>query len=203
MEKCRIRLRGWDYPHVDRSDSRENGANWIASGVAWGRYNEYWKLFQSGQFVHLFTLLDSSEPDAVRTAIEAAKPTMPSGDDPNAVKGAVNILGLLYTMTEIHAFASGLVAEGVYTGSVKIEIQLVNAANFILTTDILRHWGLFCPNTQNLLGKEWVYPAETLMSSAGSKALDATSWFLQRFGWLTPNIEQLQRDQDKLLRREF
>lgn len=202
IEKRRLMLRGWDYPHLDtHNDGQENGANWIASGSAWGRHFEYWKLFQSGQFVHLLALHEATAPDHVGAAQKAAA-EMPGGI-PETVKGSVNILWLLHTVTEVHMFAASLAAEGDYAGNIAIELQLVNAAGFILTADSRRAWWLFCQNTQNPLGREWTYTAETLVKGAGPKALDATSWFLERFGWRDPNIQQLQGDQEKLLRREF
>jgi len=204
MEKRRLVLRGWDYPHLDNHDGgRGNGANWIASGCAWGGHNEYWKFFQSGQFVHLLGLYEGADPHRASKAMRATETMLSAGHATDTLKGYVDIVSLLYTVTEVHTFAAGLVAEGIFDDSVKVEIQLVNAADFILTADRLRVWPLFCRNTENPLGKEWIYPTQALLASAGPKALEATVRFLESFGWNDPNIEQLQRDQEKFLRGEF
>ena len=51
VERSRVALRGWDYPHIDH-ENQAGGEDWIASWIHWGLYIEYWRLFQSGQFVH-------------------------------------------------------------------------------------------------------------------------------------------------------
>ena len=64
IEKNKLSLRGWDYPHLSRRDTeREQGNNWVASWSAFMGHYEYWRFYQSGQFIHLFSVRESTEGD--------------------------------------------------------------------------------------------------------------------------------------------
>src|SRR5262249_6008882 len=53
VEKARVQLRGWDFPHLsNRETDRGHGSTWIGSWAAFMGSIEYWRLFQSGQFIH-------------------------------------------------------------------------------------------------------------------------------------------------------
>lgn len=48
-----MRLRGWDYPHVDPI-GYIRGNDWIQSGSDFGNHVEIWRFYQSAQFAHQF-----------------------------------------------------------------------------------------------------------------------------------------------------
>lgn len=53
VEAASVRLRGWDYPHIDPPPYDyvyDNG--WIQSGSDFGNHVELWRFYQSGQFIH-------------------------------------------------------------------------------------------------------------------------------------------------------
>ncbi|RNC82338.1 MAG: hypothetical protein ED559_11320 [Phycisphaera sp.] len=125
------------------------------------------------------------------------------GIDPRDIQGSVNIVWLLHTLTEVFAFVNGLVSEDIYSEQVIFDIKLVNISNFILTTGPDRAWWQLFRCTQNELEKTWTYPTEQLQSEYLRCAMNSIVWFLERFGWVEPNIEQLERDQYKLIRREL
>jgi len=55
IEKTKLSLRGWDYPHLSRRDTQKGqGANWVSSWSDFMGHNEYWRLYQSGQFFTSF-----------------------------------------------------------------------------------------------------------------------------------------------------
>jgi len=57
-----VQLRGWDYPHVSGNKVEQaRGQNWVASWADFMGHVEYWRLFQSGQFLHLFKMLEATE----------------------------------------------------------------------------------------------------------------------------------------------
>ena len=59
MQQTKVRLRGWDYPHLSsRAAERATGLNWIASWALFMGHNEYWRFYQSGQFLHLFSVTE-------------------------------------------------------------------------------------------------------------------------------------------------
>src|SRR5262245_60110812 len=56
VEKNSVRLRGWDYPHVDRQSEPLRGADWVGQDFDWQDEIEVCRLYMSGQFVHFFTI---------------------------------------------------------------------------------------------------------------------------------------------------
>lgn len=104
MESCRVVLRGRDFPHVDRVN-RSNANDWIASWCELIGQREYWRLYQSGQFVHLFSFLE----DVFREAYERrAQPTLGKMEKNFIPSGFSDDISLLYTLTEIFEFAARL-----------------------------------------------------------------------------------------------
>ena len=55
VQRNSVRLRGWDYPHID-SGVAETGSDWVGQECDWQHEIEVWRLYQSGQFVHYFAL---------------------------------------------------------------------------------------------------------------------------------------------------
>src|ERR671931_2326189 len=57
VEQTKVRLRGWDYPHLStKNNQRCQGVNWAGSWSNFMGHNEYWRFYQSGQFIHLFSI---------------------------------------------------------------------------------------------------------------------------------------------------
>ena len=62
IQQTKVHLRGWDYPHLStRNTERASGSNWIASWTPFMNHNEYWRFYQSGQFLHLFSVREITE----------------------------------------------------------------------------------------------------------------------------------------------
>src|ERR671919_1952560 len=53
LESSAVHFRGWDFPHVDYESDPEIGEDWVSQGIDWEMYVEYWRFYQSGQFLHL------------------------------------------------------------------------------------------------------------------------------------------------------
>lgn len=202
-EQNRVSLRGWDYPHVSRRDSeRAQGTNWVSSWSDFMERYEYWRLFQSGQFVHLFSVREATE-----TAWRERLKRLTKGHlryvkdvDLDAVPGHVHITNFIYSMTEIFEFAARLCQAGVYEGTIEVEVQLVDVKGFVLTTDWDRAWHSYYAASENVLGKVWEFRADELVAQSADKSLDAVVWFFERFGWLDPPIQVLRQDQDNFLK---
>lgn len=97
VQHCSVHLRGWDYPHVDRQTGPVIGKDWVGQEFEWEEYLEVWRLYQSGQFVHLFGMEeDWRERSTWRTD---------HGEKPGQVLGLGNAL---FQYTEIFEFAARL-----------------------------------------------------------------------------------------------
>lgn len=59
IESSIVRARGWDFPHVERTDGFEASARYIGSWNEHLNQKEYWRLYRSYQFVSLARLRES------------------------------------------------------------------------------------------------------------------------------------------------
>jgi len=201
IESCAVSLRGWDYPHVDRT-GRANGTDWISSWCDFRGHREYWRFFQSGQFVHLFSFREDAIPNALATAVGKIRPEIPTlGLQPS---GCIDITELLYNVTEIYEFSSRLAQKTAIAGSLSIAIELVNVKSRILTALApSRAWWGYHPTVEADLAHSREIAVEQLMGWSAELALEAAIWFFHRFQWNDPNLPTLQNDQRKLLTRSL
>lgn len=195
MESCRVLLRGWDYPHVDRED-RANGQAWIASWCDWKGHREYWRFYQSGQFIHLCSFWEDSYPEKAKQRAQRIR-FMPQDFSPS---GYLDIVDMLCTITEIFEFATRLAQKGVFGDSLSITVQMTEIKDRILIAwDLSRIWDGFYRATEHTLAKERRLETELLVSKSAELARDTTAWFYERFGWMDASPQLLANEQQKLL----
>src|SRR5581483_8451600 len=58
LEKIAVRLRGWDYPHVDDRTPVHIDLDWIGQEFSWQDYLEIWRFYQSGQLIHIAGMME-------------------------------------------------------------------------------------------------------------------------------------------------
>lgn len=200
IDTSAVLLRGWDYPHVSpRIEERGKGNDWIASWSDFQRHLEYWRLYQSGQFVHLFAFSEDTDEGADRRA--RSDIDFPDGFQPS---GYLSIVNVVYTITEIFEFAARLAQKGFPGQSVSVEIEMRNVKDRVLfAREITRGWWGFFAAEQETIGKKWEVPVEVLMSDSAGLARSAVRWFFERFGWMDPPDQLVIGDQRKLLERRL
>ncbi len=205
VQKTRVLLRGWDFPHLgmngDNRSGRVQGSNWIGSWVNFMGSIEYWRLFQSGQFVHFAAAREATEAQwrsklqhwtssHLRQHIEV---------DWESVPGYISLVNLVYVITEYFEFAARICQSGVYQGNIEIAIGLHGAKGYLLTTEMDRLWRQYCPASNNELNKSWLVSSDALIAGSAEHSMKAISWICECFGWLSPNLEALRNDQQNLL----
>ncbi len=52
IEKARVELRGWDFPHIGAGWELPESQDWIGVETDWHSHVEIWRAFRSGQFVY-------------------------------------------------------------------------------------------------------------------------------------------------------
>jgi hypothetical protein len=203
VEQTKVRLRGWDYPHLSHSsEERGQGANWVASWSDFMGHREYWRLYQSGQFLHLFSVREAVDP-GWREKLEAeTRRHLRSCQDIkwDRISGYIDIVNFLYTVTEIFEFAARLCQRDLYRGEVRIDIRLNGIAGFVLTTDLNRAWYNYYAASEDQLGRFWTVPSNLLIADSADLALKAVAWFFERFGWLDLALDTFKQDQSVFLR---
>lgn len=194
IEKNRVSLRGWDYPHLDTE--RTQGNDWVASWSDFRGHFEYWRLYQSGQFVHLFSVGEATIPEW-RQKLQSHFSHI-QGINWEIVPGFISIPNFIYTMTEIFEFASRLCQAEVYKGVLDIDIRLKGIKGFVLSEK--RFWRNYYSVTENEIGHFWAFESDILVAKSADKSLDAILWFFERFGWMYPPIDVFREDQQNFLR---
>lgn len=197
IEKNRVRLRGWDYPHLSsRENERGQGTNWVASWSSFMGHQEYWRFYQSTQFLHLFSVREATEEIwrgklQEQTASHLSHMKHINWDE---VPGFISLTNFIYCVTEIIEFAARLCQAEVYKGEVGITIQLNKVRGFVLTTEWDRAWFEYYAASEDSLEKTWTIESGALIADSAQNSLDVVIWFFERFGWLDPSTDVLRRD---------
>lgn len=183
VEESTVRLRGWDYPHIN---DVTNGQNWIESSEEWLHgHIEYWRYYQTGQFVHHFAMNEDYE--------ESSKG-----------RHGLDFLNTLYRFTEIFEFSSRLAARGLLSPGVDVRVELHNCeGRQLFSWDPGR---LIEPNHRSITGTIVYKTTATdteILGSGGEIALDGTIDVLERFNWSAIPRDILAAEQTKFLERRL
>ncbi len=204
IQKNKVSLRGWDYPHIDPKN-KAHGNNWVASWTIFNGHVEYWRFYQSTQFIHLFSVLETTRPEWKAKIDEAMEWHLGYRKDIdwNSVPGYFSIINFLYTVTEIYEFATRLCQSEIYKDKLNIDIQLNNIHGFMLAADKNRRWDQDYHSDEDTLLFNKEYIADDMIVFSHKYALDTVIHFFERFGWLSPTESLLKEEQDKFLRGKF
>lgn len=200
IEKNKLSLRGWDYPHLGNFENERGvGNNWVASWSDFMGHLEYWRLYQSGQFLHLFSVGEATIAKW-RQKLQSQMSHFPFIQDIEweNVAGFISILNFIYTMTEIFEFASRLCQAEIYKGVLNIDIRLKGIKGFVLSSEGI--WRNLYSATENEIGSFWSFESDFLVAKSADQALNTISWFFERFGWLSPPINGFREDQENFLK---
>jgi len=114
IEKSKVSYRGWDFPHLDRVET-SNGTDWIESGADFDDIIEYWRFYQSGQFVHYLAIRE----DYRRKDIESSIGKTEKNDR------FFNIETTIYRITEVFEFAYRLLECMILNPNFEISINII------------------------------------------------------------------------------
>jgi hypothetical protein len=203
METNEVKLRGWSYPYVNpRKQERQQGTNWIGAFVDFDGTLEYWRFYQSRQFIHLFSVLEYTKErwrEQLRNAAEQNLRAYNYISDWAGVPGFISIGNFIWTIAEIHEFAARLCRAGVYEGKITIGVQLNGIKGFVLSTDARRFWRLFCQANEDNIENARSIAVSDLAGESASISEEAAVWFLERFGWEHPSRDVIRKEIDTLL----
>ncbi|MFA6980521.1 MAG: hypothetical protein WC209_14455 [Ignavibacteriaceae bacterium] len=196
VEESEVKLRGWYYPHYDYKNII-NGNDFIESFIDYGAHKEFWRYFQSGQFIHYRTMREDYEID-----ISKRKPL--SVKEPSPSNKYLEIIITIYTITEIFEFASRLANKNLLAPSFEISITL----NDILDRQLMFYeegrdlWSDYRCKLENLEYKN-EFASIDFINNYKELAIKATYWFFERFNWTSCSIGLLQEEQNKLYQRRI
>lgn len=197
VEKNAVSLRGWNYPHIShRTDEQARGNSWVGSWADFGGHYEYWRFYQSAQFVHLFAVRESTEPNWRQKLQREMESHLSYRTDINwdEVPGFIDIINTLYCVSEIVEFAARLAQSGVYTDGIEVTIELHCVEGFVLAAPWQRSWSNYYAASEETVGRTWELVVRDLLADSVQVTLDILVWLFERFGWMDPPHEVLRQD---------
>ena len=202
VERNVVELRGWDYPHFPRRFDENHGLrpadNYYEAWTDWGAHKEYWRMYQSGQFIHYLALReDWVREDPLYSA------------DPIWVRfepgSSLSIIGTTYQITEIFQFLARLGNSGLYDEGVRFNLSLCNTEGrslWLREPDRIPLYEDYRTGAPKIQFEE-NYSKDIIVLNPNEAAFNIIVAIFDRFGWHRPNKEMIRKDQDDILRRKF
>lgn len=190
VEKNKVSLRGWDYPHVSRNDDHggyQNAEDHVVSWCDWYPHVEFWRMYRSSQFLHY---------KALREDIY--------GDIPNRPEGPFLSVGsTIYTLTEIFEFTFRLFRAGLYKNGAVTHITIGNTAGRELWIgDPMRMGFSYARKTA---AQQIKLEHALSVSELEAEPLDISSKMavelFDHFNWQA-SISQIRSDQERFYKRQ-
>jgi hypothetical protein len=174
-----VSLRGWNYPHVSaKPDGLHALKNSFEGLVDWHEHIEYWRMYQSSQFVH-YVALDDDWTDVSHWRKDA----FPPGQFLEAIGN------LFYEVGEIFEFLARLARAGLYATGARVSIDLVGMKGRRLYLAPGSGRGSLRGDYTSLEPRiEFTRKlAPTELANTTDAAVTAATFIVQRFQWLEPS----------------
>jgi len=200
LSKATVSLRGWPYPYYGiRAEDLAYNGKWLEGKINWERYMEYWRLYESGQWIHYTNVRTAGIP---REEIFRQRSPLPPQH-----AGYISVRGeILFTLTEILHFAIGLGQGGVLEPEAFLSIELHNTKDYMLFESFDRFFrdGYVNPSDAPITFEHKLPPSE-LPALADKMALDMAIKVYSIYNWIPANaaIRNLVEDQKKLIERRL
>ncbi len=202
LQKARVRLGGRDFPHSPNPHQLGYGDTWVAGSSDFMGHLEYWRFYQSTQFLYLGSVREVTEPEWQARIRDSLKRRTGTPEDVDAPPGVLSITDAIHNLTEYFELASRLAQAQIYEDPVTISVSVKDVAGFMLVAPGRRWPAEYVTRESELRYSRTFGPAELIASSA-DHALACALWLFERFGWLKPNVDLIRTDQQKLLTRQF
>jgi hypothetical protein len=173
VERNAVRLRGWDYPHIDYKSQPERGNDWVGQEFQWEDELEVWRLYQSGQFVHYFAIAEEWRDES----------SLRPPDQGWAWGRHMYYISTVYSFLEIYEFAARLALSPAGGVMMHVEIELGNLKGRRLIPETIdyqlgREYRITLPTWEHV----WEGAQTELIASPRELAALATRELFARFG---------------------
>ena len=191
LESRSVQLRGWDFPYLDSKTPVRKGQDWIEQASKWEEYLEFWRFYQSGQFVDFVALDEDWREQSTISAI-------PKDWKPGKF---LDIEDTAFQLTEFFEFASRLALTEAGDEQMHLEITISGLKGRTIRFEPGR-----VPFRQQKTASisELPYKVDLsrlqLITEARELALKPAVELFKCFGW-NPSLEILKDMQDELLHR--
>lgn len=193
-----VELRGWDYPHfTDRDGGPYAIQEGIEKNISWENHIELWRMYLSGQFIHLLGLREDRLTDEQKQTISIIQ------DENQTANKFIGATGTIYTLTEIFEFAKRLSQKGLFGDDVSIEIVLHDIENRALVVDSPGRIPFISPKVSR--EKQWnmnkTLKVSDLLENSEELAFQEILDLFELFNWLNPPTQTIKDDQLKFLKK--
>lgn len=190
VRETRVSFRGWEYPYFGYNYQPEVGLDFIEHHVEWKYFLEYWRYYQSGQFIHFFGMIEDWQDQV----------SQENKLDVN--KNNLSIISTLYIITEIYEFASRLASKGFLSENCSISINLYNTnGRKLITLDRSRHLSNhYISSIENIEIPTKEIRKTDLIANSKELAINETVWLFERFQWDKPPGNIFREEQEKLIK---
>jgi hypothetical protein len=188
VERNSVRLRGWDYPHVDHRSVPLRGADWVGQEIDCQDEIEVWRMSMSGQFVHFFTIWgDWRDHSTVWSAEPGWKPGR-----------LIYYTPTIFSFVEIFEFACRLALSPAGAASMRVEVQLhgLNGRRLASTDIMIPLSGVYVTQMDDW-NHRWEGSQPDLIARPRELAAEAARDFFARFG-LDIGLETMARVQARI-----
>ncbi len=202
VEQSSLSLTGWDYPHIpsrnDDSTGIDIGNDYYQGWIEWLEYGhvEFWRMYQSSQFINYFGLVEDWNPMLYRSLWESEDRQGQSGE-------FLGVTRATYFLTQVFQFLAALARNGAYEQGVDVDISLNNTSGRRLIVDHFSRIGFSVPKTtdaESIVIPTQHYTNANLIESPNDLALKNITYVFERFGWSPPNVEVIKLDQENLVK---
>lgn len=201
IKNTSIHLRGWDYPHFPKQ-SFENqniyvSGDKIEAWVDYDSHKEVWRLYNSGQFIHVFSLGEDWLMESTWSSNELKK------IQPGTI---LSIEWSIFLITEIYSFIKNLIEAELYKSEIALEIVMVGTQNRELT--------VFDPMRMPLIEKyksasteinfpRKIYEIQEFKINYLDLAYEQIVYLFNQFNWDNLNKSAIREDQRRLIERRL
>ncbi len=202
VRRAVVRLRGWDFPHIDPHHGVTKCRDWVESSCNWQEKVEYWRFHRSGQFVYLLAMEEDYWVDADRVVTyrddALVSAAVPYGG------GLLDIVCALYRITELFVFGSALAPHPAFEDGCVVEVQLHGTKGRTLMDWERRAKRVLdgCACVSDSVEICDAYPSLDMRTRPAVLALDMTERVLEQFQW-AGSRSLLASSQARLLERRL
>lgn len=176
LTKCVVRLRGWDFPHIDWRTRTQVDIDWIGQESDIDLHKGIWRFYQSGQFIYNLAMSIDWRDESNFWPSDAGWKPMTS----------LGVGDTLFTFAEIFEFASQLALTDAGDEDMRIDVKMGNVQGRELYVDSHRaRWPFRDAHRATL--QEYPFSLtkarSDLVANHLSYAIESAQEFFKRFGW--------------------
>ena len=196
LRRLVVRLRGWNYPHYPR-EGAIYGPNYCEGTVDWEGHTEFWRFYQSGQFVHYLALREDWIAEDTWFMRDPRFAAIQPGS-------ALFVINTIYTLTEVYEFLKRLTSHDVYGDAVTVSLELspIDNRHLRLLDDF--HRAPLMGDYESRVPKfDWqkTYRRDEVLETSSELALDVIQKLFLLFQWGRQPVDTFRGDQQALLKK--